>query len=89
MKLGFDDDVHVQNTMVPMYCCCNGEINYAWKVFDESLKLDSVSRSQMIGGYVRLGWSLDAIRKRKRLNRLNGILQSHVHLTGKYELGTV
>ncbi len=45
VKLGFDDDVQVQNTMVPMYCCFNGEINYAWKVFDEMLKLDSVSWS--------------------------------------------
>jgi hypothetical protein len=43
----------------------------------------------MIGGYVRLGWSSDAIGKREHLNRLNGILQSLVHLTGKYELGTI
>jgi pentatricopeptide repeat protein len=61
VKLGFDDDVHVQNTMVHMYCCCNGGINYAQKVFDEMPKLDSVSWSAMIGGYVRLGWSSDAI----------------------------
>ena len=61
MKLGFDDDVHVQNTMVHMYCSCNGGINCAQKVFDEMPKLDSVSWSAMIGGYVRLGWSSDAI----------------------------
>ncbi|XP_050268461.1 pentatricopeptide repeat-containing protein At4g21065-like [Quercus robur] len=61
VKFGFDDDVHVQNTMVHMYCCCNGGINYARKVFDEMPKLDSVSWSAMIGGYVRLGWSSDAI----------------------------
>ena len=61
VKFGFDDDVHVQNTTVHMYCCCNGGINYAQKVFDEMPKLDSVSWSAMIGGYVRLGWSSDAI----------------------------
>ena len=61
VKFGFDDDVHVQNTTVHMYCCCNGGINYARKVFDEMPKLDSVSWSAMIGGYVRLGWSSDAI----------------------------
>lgn len=61
VKLGFDDDVHVQNTMVHMYCCCGREIEFARKVFDEMPKLDSVSWSAMIGGYVRLGWSTDAV----------------------------
>jgi pentatricopeptide repeat protein len=61
VKWGFDDDVHVQNTMVHMYCCCNGGIEFARNVFDEMPKLDSVSLSAMIGGYVRLGWSTDAV----------------------------
>ncbi|CAL2234857.1 unnamed protein product [Prunus armeniaca] len=61
VKFGFDDDVHVCNTMVHMYCCCNGGIESARKVFDEMPKLDSVSWSAMIGGYVRVGWSTDAV----------------------------
>jgi pentatricopeptide repeat protein len=61
VKWGFDDDVHVQNTMVHMYCCCDGGIEFARNVFDEMPKLDSVSWSAMIGGYVRLGWSTDAV----------------------------
>ncbi|BBG95498.1 Tetratricopeptide repeat-like superfamily protein, partial [Prunus dulcis] len=61
VKFGFDDDVHVCNTMVHMYCCCSGGIESARKVFDEMPKLDSVSWSAMIGGYVRVGWSTDAV----------------------------
>ncbi|KAB2629324.1 pentatricopeptide repeat-containing protein [Pyrus ussuriensis x Pyrus communis] len=61
VKFGFDDDVHVCNTMVHMYCCCGGGIEFARKVFDEMPKLDSVSWSAMIGGYVRVGWSTDSV----------------------------
>ncbi|KAF5456718.1 hypothetical protein F2P56_026165 [Juglans regia] len=61
VKLGFDDDAHVQNTMVHMYSSCSGGIEFARKVFDGMPKSDSVSWSALIGGYVRLGWSTDAI----------------------------
>nr|GEX19505.1 pentatricopeptide repeat-containing protein At4g21065-like [Tanacetum cinerariifolium] len=54
VKLGFDDDIHVCNTMVHMYCCCGG-VGSARKVFDEMCVRDSVSWSAMIGGYVRGG----------------------------------
>lgn len=61
VKFGFDDDVHVQNTMVHMYCCCGAGIGCGRRVFDEMPKLDSVSWSAMIGGYVRLGLSTEAV----------------------------
>ncbi|KAK9280479.1 hypothetical protein L1049_014171 [Liquidambar formosana] len=61
LKFGFDNDVHVQNTLVHMYCCCRGGIQFARIVFDEMPKLDSVSWSAMIGGYARLGQSTDAV----------------------------
>ncbi|KAJ9184019.1 hypothetical protein P3X46_007803 [Hevea brasiliensis] len=61
LKFGFDNDVHVQNTMVHMYCCGRGGIEFARKVFDEMGKMDSVSWSAMIGGYARLGMSTDAV----------------------------
>lgn len=61
VKFGFDDDLHVQNTMIHMYCCCNEGVEYARKVFDETPKLDSVTWSAMIGGHARLGRSADAI----------------------------
>ncbi|TQD81302.1 hypothetical protein C1H46_033157 [Malus baccata] len=61
VKFGFDADVHVCNTMVHMYCCCGGGIEFARKVFDEMPKLDSVSWSAMIGGYVRVGGSTDSV----------------------------
>ncbi|PSS01131.1 Pentatricopeptide repeat-containing protein [Actinidia chinensis var. chinensis] len=61
VKIGFDSDVHVGNTMVHMYCCCGGGVEFAQKVFDEMPKSDSVSWSAMIGGYARLGMSTDAV----------------------------
>lgn len=61
VKFGFDRDIHVQNTMVHMYSCCAGGINFARKVFDEMPKSDSVTWSAMIGGYARVGRSTEAV----------------------------
>lgn len=61
VKFGFDDDAHVRNTMIHMYCCCGGGVEYARLLFDEMPKRDSVSWSAMIGGYVRLGLSKEAV----------------------------
>lgn len=67
VKLGFDDDLHVQNTLVHMYCCCGGGVGFARKVFDEMPKSDSVSWSAMIGGYARLGMSTEAVELFRRM----------------------
>ncbi|KAL6215120.1 hypothetical protein ACLB2K_014551 [Fragaria x ananassa] len=61
VKYGFGDDVHVRNTLVHMYCSCGGGVESARKVFDEMPGSDSVAWSAMIGGYVRVGWSSDAV----------------------------
>ncbi|XP_061376457.1 pentatricopeptide repeat-containing protein At4g21065-like [Gastrolobium bilobum] len=61
VKFGFEDDLHVQNTMIHMYCCSEEGFEFARKVFDESPKTDSVTWSAMIGGYARLGRSAPAI----------------------------
>ncbi|CAL5358967.1 unnamed protein product [Camellia sinensis] len=61
LKIGFDTDLHVQNTMVHMYCCCGGGLEFARTLFDEMPKPDSVSWSAMIGGYARLGMSINAV----------------------------
>ncbi|KVH99833.1 pentatricopeptide repeat-containing protein At4g21065-like [Cynara cardunculus var. scolymus] len=60
VKFGFENDIHVLNTMVHMYCCC-GAIENARVVFDEMPKWDSVSWSAMIGGYARIGMSTSAV----------------------------
>ncbi|KAK7293792.1 hypothetical protein RJT34_16666 [Clitoria ternatea] len=60
-KFGFYEDAHVRNTLVHMYCCCEGGVGFAWKVFDESSKRDSVTWSAMIGGYARVGDSARAV----------------------------
>ncbi|KAK6927526.1 Pentatricopeptide repeat [Dillenia turbinata] len=60
-KYGFDKDLNVQNTIIHMYCCCDGGVEIGRKIFDEMPKMDSVSWSAMIGGYVRAGRSNDAV----------------------------
>ncbi|OMO90854.1 hypothetical protein COLO4_18835 [Corchorus olitorius] len=61
LKFGFDVNNHVLNTLVHMYCSCRGGIEFGRKVFDEMAKKNSVPWSAMIGGYVRLGRSTDAV----------------------------
>ncbi|MBA0835879.1 hypothetical protein Goarm_008132 [Gossypium armourianum] len=61
LKFGFDGNNHVLNTLVHMYCSCKGGIQIGRKLFDEMTKNDSVPWSAMIGGYVRLGRSNDAV----------------------------
>ncbi|XP_047330700.1 pentatricopeptide repeat-containing protein At4g21065-like [Impatiens glandulifera] len=60
LKLGFDHDLHVGNTLIHMYCCVR-DVEYACKVFDEMPKSDSVTWTAMISGYTRLGMSSDAV----------------------------
>ncbi|KAI8531725.1 hypothetical protein RHMOL_Rhmol11G0157900 [Rhododendron molle] len=54
IKLGFDSDVYVQNTLIYMYGVCDN-VGDARKVFDESPVLDSVSWNSMLAGYVQTG----------------------------------
>ncbi|XP_021275712.1 pentatricopeptide repeat-containing protein At4g21065-like isoform X1 [Herrania umbratica] len=61
LKFGFDVNNHVLNTLVHMYSSCKGGIQFGRKVFDEMTRKDSVPWSAMIGGYVRLGRSTDAV----------------------------
>ncbi|KAE8731694.1 AFG1-like ATPase family protein [Hibiscus syriacus] len=61
LKFGFDGNDPVLNTLVHMYCGCKGGIVFGRKVFDEMTKNDSVPWSAMVGGYVRLGRSNDAV----------------------------
>ncbi|CAI0551821.1 unnamed protein product [Linum tenue] len=54
IKVGFDSDVYVGNTLINMYAVC-GCLGDARKVFDESCALDSVSWNSMLAGYVSSG----------------------------------
>lgn len=52
IKMGFDSDVYVRNTLIKMYAvrgCTEG----ARQVFDESPVLDSVSWNSILAGYVQ------------------------------------
>ncbi|XP_059658131.1 pentatricopeptide repeat-containing protein At4g21065-like [Cornus florida] len=72
VKIGFDTDLHVQNTMVHMYCSCGSGVEFARMVFDEMPVSDSVSWSAMIGGYARLGMSTDAVELFRRM-QISGV----------------
>ncbi|XP_031504202.1 pentatricopeptide repeat-containing protein At4g21065-like [Nymphaea colorata] len=72
-KLGFYQDEFVGNTLVHMYGCCNGGIDYACKVFDEMPhRRNPVCWSALIGGYVRNGCSSNAIELFRRM-QVDGI----------------
>ncbi|KAK9065298.1 hypothetical protein SSX86_016681 [Deinandra increscens subsp. villosa] len=54
VKMGFDSDVYVRNTLINMYAVCGVMID-ARKVFDESPVRDSVSWNSILAGYVQMG----------------------------------
>ncbi|XP_010245327.1 PREDICTED: pentatricopeptide repeat-containing protein At3g62890-like [Nelumbo nucifera] len=54
LKMGFDLDAYVQNTLIHMYAVC-GSLNDARKLFNESLALDLVTWNSILAAYVRIG----------------------------------
>ncbi|KVI04300.1 Pentatricopeptide repeat-containing protein [Cynara cardunculus var. scolymus] len=54
VKMGFDSDVYVRNTLINMYAVCDNMMD-ARKVFDESPVIDSVSWNSILAGYVHMG----------------------------------
>ncbi|KAL8498627.1 hypothetical protein ACS0TY_021825 [Phlomoides rotata] len=72
-KLGLCDDMHVLNSMIHMYCSCENGIMFAEKVFDEMPKINSVSWSTMMGGYVKWGMSSEAVRLFRRMQSEEGV----------------
>jgi len=62
---------------VHMYCCCRGGIDCGRKVFDEMPKRDSVPWSAMIGGYARLGQSVEAVELFRKM-QIEGVLPDEI-----------
>ncbi|XP_031266496.1 pentatricopeptide repeat-containing protein At3g62890-like [Pistacia vera] len=54
VKVGFDSDVYVNNTLINMYAVC-GNMCDARKLFDVSPVLDLVSWNSILAGYVNAG----------------------------------
>ncbi|KAJ4724243.1 Pentatricopeptide repeat-containing protein [Melia azedarach] len=61
LELGFDVDMYVHNALVHMLVSC-GELQLAYKVFDEGCVKNLVSWNSLINGYARSGFSREAIR---------------------------
>ncbi|PON69632.1 Tetratricopeptide-like helical domain containing protein [Parasponia andersonii] len=53
LKMGFDSDVYVQNTLINMYAVCENMTD-ARQLFDESPCLDLVTWNSILGGYVQM-----------------------------------
>ncbi|KAM3753637.1 hypothetical protein ACB098_03G108400 [Castanea mollissima] len=60
LKMAFDSDIYVQNSLINFYGCC-GSVHHALKVFDEMLQRDLVSWSSMIGCFVNNGFDNEAL----------------------------
>lgn len=70
LKLGFHDDVYVQNCMISLLSEC-GSLGCAQKVFDEMPERDVVSWNSMILGCLRngdLGLALNMFRRMEKRN---------------------
>ncbi|KAK2354722.1 pentatricopeptide repeat-containing protein, mitochondrial [Trifolium repens] len=55
VRNGFDSDVFVNNALLNFYCVF-GDVDNAYKVFEESPVRDCVSYNTMINGFVRAGF---------------------------------
>ncbi|KAL2897838.1 hypothetical protein RDABS01_039620 [Bienertia sinuspersici] len=67
LKLGFVRNLHVGNSMIHMYGCCEGATEGARKVFDVMPERNSVTWSVMIGVYMRLGLPMNAVQLFKQM----------------------
>lgn len=70
IRVGFELDVFVGNSLLVMYAGC-GSIDIARKLFDKMSERDVVSWNAMIAGYVQNGYANDALN-----------LFHQIHLTG-------
>ncbi|KAK6923479.1 Pentatricopeptide repeat [Dillenia turbinata] len=60
LKLGFDSDVYVQNSLISFYGSC-GFLDFALKIFEEMPQRDLVSWSSMISCLVNNGFAFQAL----------------------------
>lgn len=77
LKLGFDSDVYVLNTLINMYVVC-GRLGDARRLFDLSSALDSVSWNSILAGYVHAGDVEGAFVIFDRMPERNSIASSSV-----------
>ncbi|KAI9196051.1 hypothetical protein LWI28_020599 [Acer negundo] len=80
LKLGFDAHIYVHNAVIHMLVSC-GELGMARMVFDESCVRDLVSWNSLINGYVRSGFSREAIRLYQDME-LEGVQPDEVTMIG-------
>lgn len=73
-KLGIEEDVFVQNSLINMYGKC-GEIKHSCSVFDKMSHRTVASWSALIAGYANLGMWSDCLRVFNEMNS-EGVLRA-------------
>ncbi|XP_039130944.1 pentatricopeptide repeat-containing protein At4g13650-like [Dioscorea cayenensis subsp. rotundata] len=61
VKLGIDEDISVENSLITMYAKC-GSIENATKVFDSMQRRDTVSWNALINGFSHHGFEKEALK---------------------------
>jgi pentatricopeptide repeat protein len=80
VKSGFQSDVFVGNGLVDMYAKC-GNIEDAFKVFDEMPSRNVVSWTAMIVGYAMHGYGIEALQLFGKMQN-SGMKPNHVTFVG-------
>ncbi|XP_057822869.2 pentatricopeptide repeat-containing protein At4g02750 [Cryptomeria japonica] len=76
IKIGFESDIYVGNTLITMYAKC-GRLDDARHTFDKMHKQDAVSWNSMITGYAQHGHGKEAIRLFERMHQV-GMKADHI-----------
>ncbi|PON74123.1 Tetratricopeptide-like helical domain containing protein [Parasponia andersonii] len=77
VKLGFDYDVFVGNTLLSFYGSC-GHLSAARKVFDEMPERDVVTWNSVIGVFSVNRWNIEALESYREMNSTSGFKPNSV-----------
>ncbi|KAG6701283.1 hypothetical protein I3842_08G157400 [Carya illinoinensis] len=77
VKLGFDSDIYVQNSLISFYGSC-GSVELASKLFQEMLHRDLVSWSSMIACFANNGFGFEALELFRQMQVLEDIIPDEV-----------
>ncbi|PIN17701.1 hypothetical protein CDL12_09632 [Handroanthus impetiginosus] len=81
LKMNYDGDIFVHKALIHFLVSC-GELEAAYKVFDESCVRDLVSWNSLINGYVRSGRGKEALRVYREMEMEKDVDPDEVTMIG-------